>query len=391
MAFLVVFLLATVLTWLTAPLAGRLGHTLGLVDRPGGRRRHQGVIPRTGGLAIFAGFFVTVLLTVVLPHVLPGEWVAWLPPRNDPKETQRLTALLAGSLFCVVAGFMDDRYELPSGPQYLVQLIAAIIAISGLIFIKHVNHPLADGFLFGPDGFPWWIVWPLTIFWFMGMMNTVNWLDGLSGLVTGVTAIMATVLALHMIFVTQPPQLSVALLPVALLGAVLGFLPFNLGAARLFMGSSGSYFLGFALAALGIIGGARVATTMLVLGLPALDVAWLIINRWRRGLSPGQGGRDHLHLRLADLGISEQTIVFGYWAFCAAFGAITLLLNGQTQKIVALVILGLLALAVLIWASQADHGNTASKVPPKEETSNARPPGPGHEWPGDGATPGTPG
>lgn len=354
MIFVAVILLAAALTLATTPLAIRLGHRFGLVDHPGGRRRHQGVIARTGGVALFAGFFLTIALTLAAPALLPSDWVAWLPPRNDPKETQRLVALLVGSVFCVVAGFLDDRYEWPSGPQYLVQFAAAVIAIVGLIFIKHVNNPFGDGFLFDSvDGFPTWIVWPLTILWFMGMMNTVNWLDGLNGLVAGVTAIMAAVLAIHMLLVTNPPQQSVALLPLALLGASLGFLPANFAPARLFMGSSGSYFLGFAIAALGIIGGARVATVMLVLGLPALDVAWLILDRWRRGLSPSQGGRDHLHLRLADLGISERMIVIGYWGFCAVFGAITLLLNGQTQKIITLIILGGLALGVLVWASQA--------------------------------------
>lgn len=352
MIFFLALVLSALLAYTTVPLAAWVGSRLGIVDQPGGRRRHQGVIPRTGGIALFLGFFLPVAFLLVAPYTLPAEWLTWLPPRNDPNEMRRLAALLAGSLFCVVAGFIDDRYELSSGPQYLVQFVAALIAIAGLIFIKHVNDPFGGGLLFGPDGFPWWIVWPLTIFWFMGMMNTVNWLDGLSGLVAGVTAIMCAVLALHMIFVAEPPQLSVALLPLALLGATLGFLPYNFAPARIFMGSSGSYLLGFAVAALGIMGGARVATVMLVLGLPALDVAWLIFDRWRRGVSPGQGGRDHLHLRLADLGVREQTIVIGYWGFCAAFGAITLLLNGQTQKIVALIVLGLLALAVLVWVGR---------------------------------------
>jgi UDP-GlcNAc:undecaprenyl-phosphate GlcNAc-1-phosphate transferase len=368
MVYLVVLLFAALLVVLTTPVAAMLGHQLGLVDRPGGRRRHRGVVPRTGGLALFAGFFVTAGLTLILPWVGPAEWTAWLPPRNDSRETQRLVALLAGAAFCVVAGFLDDRYELSSGPQYLVQLVASLIAIAGLIFIKHVNNPFGGGFLFGEEGFPWWIVWPLTVFWFMGMMNTVNWLDGLSGLVSGVAAIMCAVLALHMLFITEPPQESVALLPLALLGATIGFLLFNFGPARIFMGSSGSYFLGFALAALGIIGGARVATVMLVMGLPALDVAWLILNRWRRGLSPGQGGRDHLHLRLADLGIRESTIVIGYWAFCALFGAITLFLNGQTQKIIAMVVLGALGLALLIWASLA--GAVMGGPESAQETNN---------------------
>ncbi len=186
----------------------------------------------------------------------------------------------------------------------------------------------------------------------MGMMNTVNWLDGLSGLVTGVTAILCVVLASAMLFVAEPPQQSVALLPIALLGAALGFLPFNFAPARVFMGSSGSYFLGFAVASLGIIGGARLATVMLVVGLPALDVAWLIFDRRRRGLSPAQGGRDHLHFRLLDRGLSERTIVLGYWAWCALFGALTLLLDNRIYKVVALGALLVIGLAVLVWASR---------------------------------------
>lgn len=351
MVFVLIFLIATLTAAAMTPVVGRLGHRLGLVDKPGGRRRHQGVIPRIGGLAIFAGFIVAVLVTLLGPRWAPEAW-ALFPPRNDPNEVRRLLALIAGSVFCVIAGFLDDRYELPALPQYGVQFVAALIAMSGLIFIKHVNNPFGAGFLGGPDGLPWWIVAPVTVFWFMGMMNTVNWLDGLNGLVAGVTVILCAVLAVNMIFVADPPQLSVGLLPVALMGAALGFLPFNFAPARIFMGSSGTYFLGFAVAALGIIGGARLATVMLVLGLPALDVAWLIIARWRRGISPGQGGRDHLHFRLADMGLSERTIVFGYWTFCALFGALTLLLDDRVYKLVALGGLGTVALAVLIWASR---------------------------------------
>ena len=278
---------------------------------------------------------------------------AWLPPRNDPNEMRRLVALLAGSLFCVIFGFLDDRYQWPSGPQYLAQFVAALDRRHGLIFIKHINNPFGDGFIFGPDGLPWWLTWPLTVFWFMGMMNTINWLDGLSGLVAGVTAILCLVLAIHMVYFAEPPQLSVAILPVALLGAALGFLPLNFIRTRIFMGSSGSYFLGFAIAALGIIGGARLATVVFVLVLPILDVAWLIWDRWRRGVAPGQGGRDHLHFRLLDRGLRERTIVYGYWAFCAAFGALTLLVDQRVTKLLALAVLGALVLAVLIWASRA--------------------------------------
>lgn len=353
MIFLLTFLVATLITYLVTPLIGRLGLYWGLADYPGGRRRHQGIIPRTGGLALAVGFLFTGALLWLLPWCFPTTLGAWFPPRNDVNELRRLAALLGGGLFCIVAGLLDDRYELGSAPQYLVQIIAALIAISGFIFIKHVNNPFAPGLLWSEDGLPWWLVWPVTTFWFLFMMNTVNWLDGLSGLVTGVAAIFCAILACHMLFVAEPPQQSVALLPLALLGATLGFLPFNFAPARIFMGSTGSYFLGYSLAALGIVGGARLATVMLVLGLPALDLVWLVFSRWRRGVSPGQGGRDHLHFRLVDTGIRERTIVVGYWLFCAAFGIITLLLTGGAQKILALVMLGVLSVSVLIGASRA--------------------------------------
>lgn len=352
MIYILIFLTAAMLALLLTPLAGRIGHQWGLVDRPGGRRKHRGVIPRTGGLALYGAFTLTILLALWLPHWLPEPLLAWVPPRNDPNELRRLTGLLVGSTFCVVMGLLDDRYELPSGPQYAVQFIASLIAISSLIILKHINNPFGAGYIGGIEGLPWWGVWLFTTFWFMGMMNTINWLDGLSGLVAGITAILCLVLAIHMLYRAEEPQLSVAILPVALLGVTVGFLPFNFSPARIFMGSSGSYFLGFAVAALGIIGGARVATVMLVLGLPILDVAWLIIYRWRSGRSPGQGGRDHLHFRLYDLGLNERTVVLGYWGFCAMFGAMTLLLDARIYKLVALLVLGMLSLAVLVWASR---------------------------------------
>jgi len=360
MIYFAIFLTALVLTVIFTPISARLGHRLGLVDRPGARRKHTGIVPRTGGLAIAAAFTVTLLaLLVLMSGALPDLTASWLPPQNDPKEGRRFLALLVGGAFCAFFGFLDDRYEFSSLPQYAIQTAAALIAITGLIFIKHVNNPFTSGFLFGPEGFPWWLVGPLTIFWFVGMMNTVNFLDGLNGLVAGVTVIFCAILAIHMIFVIQPPQLSVAVLPVALLGVGLGFLFFNFGPARVFMGSSGSYFLGFVLAALGIIGGARLATVLLILGLPILDVAWLIYSRLRRGVPPSQGGRDHLHLRLHDNGLAERTIVVAYWAFCALFGGLTLLLDDRIYKLVALIGLGIIGLVVLIWAARTAPKNEA--------------------------------
>jgi UDP-GlcNAc:undecaprenyl-phosphate GlcNAc-1-phosphate transferase len=352
MVFFGTLVFALILTFALTPLAARLGRRWGLVDKPGGRRKHRGDIPRTGGLALFGGFFVSVLLLTVLPEALPEPMAAWFPARDDPNEMRRLVALLGGSLYCVVFGLLDDRLHFRAGPQYLIQFGAAAIGIFGMIFIKHVNNPLGGGLLFGEDGFPWWLLWLVTVFWYMGMMNTINFLDGASGLVAGVTAILSAVLAIHMIWRAEPPQLSVALLPLALLGTALGFLPFNFSPARIFMGSSGSYFLGFAIAALGIIGGARLATVLMVVALPVVEVGWLMFTRWRSGQPVGQGGRDHLHFRLLDMGITERTLVVGYWLFCAALGILTLAIDHTVYKALALAVVTGLALAVLVWAAQ---------------------------------------
>ena len=341
--FIAIFALSFLLALILTPLAGWLGRRWGLVDRPGGRRAHHGEIPRTGGIALFGAFTITLLLAFLL-------FRRWLPASTDPNETTRLAGLLVGSTFAFIFGLVDDKHELSWRGQITVQLVCSAIAIVALIFIERVNNPFSANQIVFPD----LIVWALTAFWFLGAMNTVNWLDGLDGLAAGVAAILSAVLVAHMLFRADPPQLSVAVLPLALLGATLGFLPFNFNPARIFMGSSGSYFLGFAVAALGIIGGARMATVLMVLGLPIVDVAWLIWRRRRRGLSAGQGGRDHLHFRLLDLGLGQRQIVLGYYAFCAAFGLLALSIGPRIYKLLALLTLGGIVLAVLWWAERQE-------------------------------------
>ncbi|MCP5015764.1 MAG: undecaprenyl/decaprenyl-phosphate alpha-N-acetylglucosaminyl 1-phosphate transferase, partial [Ketobacter sp.] len=204
------------------------------------------------------------------------------------------------------------------------------------------------------EKFPALITYPLTIFWIMGMINTVNWLDGLDGLAAGVTAIASILFAIH---AYSLGQLTVALFPLALAAACLGFLPFNFHPARVFMGS-GSMLLGFALASLSILAPAKVATALLVLGIPIIDVAWLIIQRWRQRGNPTAAGRDHLHYRLFDLGLSQRQVVLLYYTFCAAFGLLALFIEVRIFKLVAMGLMISLTLGMLWWLSQtssADH------------------------------------
>ena len=351
LAFPLVFGVAFVTSLLLTPLTARLGITLGFVDIPGGRRIHPEPRSRLGGVALFVSFVLAVLLTLLLPASL-------LPPRHDPKELTRLTGVLLGSAFIFAVGLYDDRFELGPIPQLLAQLGASVIAIAFLVFIERVMNPLTDRLVIFP--FPFTVAF--TVFWIAGMINTVNFLDGLDGLAAGVGAIVCAVLTLHM---WREGQHSVALLPLALLGSTLGFLPFNFHPARVFMGSCGSFFLGYALGTLSIVAGAKVATILLVMGVPIIDVAWLILQRTRRGRSAFQADRSHLHHRLYDLGLSQRQVVAIYCGVSAFFGALVFLLPSRLYKLYALIILGILTLAVLWLLSEkgAPSGEDGSRNP----------------------------
>jgi UDP-GlcNAc:undecaprenyl-phosphate GlcNAc-1-phosphate transferase len=144
--------------------------------------------------------------------------------------------------------------------------------------------------------------------------------------------------------VLDPPQTSVSLLPLALMGAALGFVLYNFFPAQIVMGGS-AYFLGYLLGTLSIIGGAKMATILLVMGLPLMDVAWQFVNRLRQGRNPFTGDRGHIHYRLLDMGISQRQIVLAYYAFCTLFGVLTLVTTSQLFKFVALGVMLLLVIA----------------------------------------------
>jgi UDP-GlcNAc:undecaprenyl-phosphate GlcNAc-1-phosphate transferase len=312
----VVFCTALLLTLLFTWWAVRIGKRWGLVALPGGRRMHQGVVVRIGGLGLYPAFLVASLVT-------------WSIPRQDPLEMTRLVGVLASMAIVWVLGLLDDRWRLPSWAQAMGLVLASLIAIAFQVFIELFNNPFADSQV----RVDWYIMVPLTLVWLVGMSNTVNWLDGLDGLATGVTAIAALVLFIHML---RLEQYSVAFLPLALLGCCLGFLPHNLGRARIFLGG-GAYVLGHALGVVSIVAGAKVATALLVVWVPIVDVAWQIYARWRRGQSAALGDRGHLHYRLQDLGWPQRRIVVLYYVVTALLGTAALLISSRLLKLAILV------------------------------------------------------
>ncbi|MCI0474887.1 MAG: undecaprenyl/decaprenyl-phosphate alpha-N-acetylglucosaminyl 1-phosphate transferase, partial [Anaerolineales bacterium] len=262
-------------------------------------------------------------------------------PRTDEFEMPRLIGLFIGGALVFVVGVYDDHRELAPAPQLIAQIIAAIIVAASGVLIREVSNPFPGHFA----PFETWFAFLFTLFWLVGMMNTINWLDGIDGLAAGVVVIAGFMLFAHTFHLGQN---SLALLALALLGSVLGFLLFNFFPAQIFMGSAGANVLGLTLGALSIIGGAKVGTALLVLGIPILDVAWQIIQRVRAGKSPFSADRGHLHHRLLDLGVPQRAIVFLYYVLSSTFGALALILPNGIYKLIALVIIGLGAIALLV-------------------------------------------
>ncbi|MHB0856035.1 MAG: glycosyltransferase family 4 protein [Anaerolineae bacterium] len=337
--YLLVLGLSAGLTLILTPLAIRYGQRHHLVAEPGGRRAHRGSIVRAGGLPLYPAFLVATLATL------------WLP-RSDPQEVIRLIGVLAGMTIVWVLGLLDDRYNLPGWAQLVGLACAALAAILCKVFIELFNNPLT-GQQIQVD---WYLMLPISLVWLVGIPGAVNWLDGLDGLVTGVIGIASFVLFAHML---RLGQFSVALLPLALLGCCAGFLPYNLSPARIFLGG-GAYLLGFGLASISIVAGAKVATALLVLWVPILDMAWQMYSRWRRGQPIGLGDRGHLHFRLQDLGWPPRRIVGLYYLVTMLFGSTALLVSSRMLKLGLLLAVALVTIVGMAILARRTGDRTAT-------------------------------
>jgi UDP-N-acetylmuramyl pentapeptide phosphotransferase/UDP-N-acetylglucosamine-1-phosphate transferase len=337
----IAFALFALTTALSLGLVSRaivLSRRLGLLDQPGPRRIHTTPVPRAGGLAVFLAFVFGLTLSFSFDIERLGA------------EPERLILLLGGST--LIVGFMiyDDAIGIPPWLKLAGQVaVAAIVVLPRLrgsdhgIVLDSFNLPIA-----GQVTLPLGLAIGLTVFWIVGMMNTVNWLDGLDGLAASVTLVTCAVLFAHTYFWPRgDPQFTISILPLVLGAAVLGFLPFNWYPSRIILGDAGANFLGFALAILAIIGGAKIATALLALGLPVLDVAWVIAYRAAHGRSPLDADRGHLHHRLLDRGWSQSQIVLFVAGVSAIFGLSALVLPTRGLKLGAIMVLGVVLLSTV--------------------------------------------
>ena len=339
LAALITFAVAALLTALVVPVVRRVGLRWGLVDAPDSRKQHSTPMVRLGGVGIVISFS----LALALVWLLGG--FANLPMEKD----QLIWTTLAGALCFFLIGLADDLFALPPLPRLVGQLAIAMVAWNEGVRIGSIELPMA--WLGGADlllQLPDWLSLVATLIWLVGITNAINWLDGLDGLAAGVSGIAAVGLLSVSFSLHQP---AAGLLAAALAGSCLGFLRHNFNPARIFMGDGGSYFLGFALAAISIVGPAKGLTSvslllpLLILSLPLADMSAVIMGRLSEGHSPFYPDRRHLHHRLLRSGLSHRRTVLLIYAFTQWLGSLALVLVNAELRFLWLA----LATALLIW------------------------------------------
>lgn len=317
------FILALVLT----VLAIKFFPKWGMVDRPHKYGLKRKPIPYYGGLVLYFSFVVSVLLFVKFSWLL-------------------LVFLIAGTLIAGIS-FLDDLFGISPWPRLAVQILAGVLLFFGGISINVISNPFGEALNLGLFSEFFWGVAVLsliaTVTWVVVIVNTMNFIDGLNGLPSGVTVIASLTLfflsirpGIHYDISTQIP---VATMSIILFGVVLAFWFFDFYPAKILMGDTGSMFLGFVLATLAIFSGGKVATAFLVLGFPILDAIWVIVRRLVQGKNPMKGDLKHFHHRLLQAGLSERWALFVIYGLCALFGFIAVVFVG-VQKVYAIGFLG---------------------------------------------------
>lgn len=343
MAF--IFLVAAcVASALVTALVRQVMLRLGVVDQPktAARKIHTTATPLGGGLAIYISFFLLVLVAFQAGYI-----------GTDVSARILIGAAIAGAVL-MIGGLWDDAKRLGPAQQLLAPVLASVIAIAFGVGLESITSPTGGVIRLNQlnlsiDGIGNWVVLADTIvfFWLMGMMFTTKFLDGLDGLVSGVV----TIGAFMVFFVSEQPQWyqpEVGIVALIFAGACLGFLLWNFHPAKIFLGEGGSLFTGFLLGILALISGSKIATTLLVMGVPILDVARVIVMRLRGKRPIFAGDSEHLHFRLLHLGLSQRQAVLLFYSISLLFGMSTLFLQSH-QKLIALVFLLVLMLLVGTW------------------------------------------
>jgi UDP-GlcNAc:undecaprenyl-phosphate GlcNAc-1-phosphate transferase len=342
---LAAFAAAAILSFILTPLVRRVAIRFDAVDEPGQRRVNVVPIPRGGGVAVAAAFILVSLVLIAANDALQFIPVPFAVDIHDPAGRGRIVALFLGGALAAAFGVLDDYFDLRARWQFIGQLGLAAIAIGFGIVVVLLNNPFSSANILLDRPF----AVGFTVLWIVGMINSINFIDGLDGLSTGVTLIAA--LTLGTISLTNTvAQPFIAVLCFALAGALLGFLRWNFQPASVFIGTSGVMFVGYSLAILSILGTAKVAVALLVLGVPIIDAFWIIVRRLVQGRSPFSPDRGHLHHRLLDVGLSHRQTVVLIYAVCIVLGLLSLFLTGANQLLAFVGVFVLIGLLLFLLA-----------------------------------------
>lgn len=305
MLYLKVLATAFFVTLLVTPLVIKLGRKIGAIDHPDYRKSHIQSKPRLGGLGIFLGFFVsTILFSNLLDNIV----------------------IIVGALAMLVLGSLDDLMDLKPATKVLVEMIVAAMVVGSGLQFEFLSHSFSGGIILG------WLSGPLTFLWIVGVTNAINLIDGLDGLASGIGIIAGFILAL--IAILNGGQ--AAFLSLALVGSLLGFIRYNFYPSKIFMGDSGSLFLGFILAILSIISNPESRTLLslivpvLILGVPIFDIIFAFARRLFSKKPIFQADKDHIHHRFLKLGFSQRKTVLILWLLSLFLGGSGLVMNFLT-------------------------------------------------------------
>jgi UDP-GlcNAc:undecaprenyl-phosphate GlcNAc-1-phosphate transferase len=347
---LLALIAASVISFLVTPLVKSLAFKVGAVDVPkDNRRMHKVPIPRLGGLAIFLAFILSVLVFCDID--------------------QQLRGILLGAVIIVVLGVLDDIMALKALPKFIVQIAAAAIAVSHGCVIQTISNP--NLFSAAPYLDLGVFAIPVTIIWIVAITNAVNFIDGLDGLAAGVSAISAGTMLVIAMMVSES---NVAVVMAALLGACLGFIPYNLNPAKIFMGDTGSTFLGYILATISVQGLFKsyaiisFVVPFLILGVPIFDICFAFLRRIARGQSPMVADRGHIHHRLIDMGLNQKQAVAITYIITGILGlsAVVLTTSGEIKAMILIVtccVVGSLAFNVIFHHEHHESDGAAEDAP----------------------------
>lgn len=317
--FIIAFTISALVVWFSTPIVRKLGLLAGITDKPNERSMHTDPVVRLGGVSIFLGTLCALLLV---------WWGGWFGVLSPAKEYEVWGVTIGGIAFFLL-GLADDIFQLPAGFRLFMQMLISAIAWQVGVRIEFISIPFLGIVQFG------WLSLPITMVWLAGMVNAINWIDGLDGLAAGVTTIASAVLLVTSLFMDQP---AAALIAAALSGGCLGFLRYNFkpfSSAEIFMGDGGAYYLGFTLAGVSVIGLVKTAAVAavilpyLILAVPIVDGVVVILERIRRRESVMSAGKHHLHHRLERAGISKRDTVLFIYTLTIWAGSLALAISGM--------------------------------------------------------------